>query len=47
MRSIYSDQEPIFDSPGIFLAGPTPRTDQVVSWRIQALLDAELKEVIR
>jgi Nucleoside 2-deoxyribosyltransferase like len=37
MRAIYSDQEPIFDSPSIFLAGPTPRTDQIVSWRIQAL----------
>jgi Nucleoside 2-deoxyribosyltransferase like len=37
MKAIYSDQEPIFDSPSIFLAGPTPRTDQVVSWRIQAL----------
>jgi Nucleoside 2-deoxyribosyltransferase like len=37
VRVIYSDQEPIFDSPSIFLAGPTPRTDQVISWRKQAL----------
>ena len=37
MKVVYSDQEPIFDSPSVFLAGPTPRTDQVVSWRIQAL----------
>ncbi len=37
MKPLYSDQEPIFGPPSIFLAGPTPRTDQVVSWRIQAL----------
>ena len=37
MKVLYSDQEPIFDPPSIFLAGPTPRTDQVVSWRRQAL----------
>jgi hypothetical protein len=37
MRAVYSDQKPIFDPPSIFLAGPTPRTDQVASWRIQAL----------
>jgi hypothetical protein len=37
MNPLYSDQEPIFDPPSIFLAGPTPRTDQVVSWRRQAL----------
>jgi Nucleoside 2-deoxyribosyltransferase like len=37
MQSVYSDQEPSFEPPSIFLAGPTPRTDQVASWRIQAL----------
>jgi hypothetical protein len=37
MKIVYSDQEPIFHSPSIFLAGPTPRTAQVVSWRIAAL----------
>jgi nucleoside 2-deoxyribosyltransferase-like protein len=43
VRVVYSDQEPTFGSPSIFLAGPTPRTDQVVSWRKQAL--QILKEV--
>lgn len=37
MIPIYSDQEPIFAPPSIFLAGPTPRTAQSVSWRIKAL----------
>jgi Nucleoside 2-deoxyribosyltransferase like len=37
MKTLYSDREPIFESPSIFLAGPTPRTDRVVSWRIPAL----------
>ncbi|HKX28216.1 MAG TPA: nucleoside 2-deoxyribosyltransferase domain-containing protein [Blastocatellia bacterium] len=37
MKSLYSDQEPVFDPPSIFLAGPTPRTAEVVSWRIAAL----------
>lgn len=37
MKTVYSDQKPIFEPPSIFLAGPTPRTQEVASWRIQAL----------
>ena len=37
MKAVYSDQEPMFDQPSIFLAGPTPRTVEVISWRISAL----------
>jgi hypothetical protein len=37
MRVLYSDQEPIFEPPSIFLAGPTPRAAQTVSWRREAL----------
>ena len=31
----YSDQEVLKGKKSIFLAGPTPRDDSVVSWRIK------------
>ena len=31
----YSDQEVLKGKKSIFLAGPTPRNDSVVSWRIK------------
>jgi hypothetical protein len=41
MKAVFSDHEPIFDGPSIFLAGPTPRSAEVVSWRQEALRIAE------
>lgn len=32
----YSDQEVIKNEKSIFLAGPTPRTDKIKSWRLNA-----------
>ena len=37
MKVVYSDQELVVESNSIFLAGPTPRTDYVKSWRPEAL----------
>lgn len=37
MKIIYSDQEPVFDDFCIFLAGPTPRKKEVLSWRPDAI----------
>lgn len=38
MQVLYSDQDP-FDGvgPSIFLAGPTPRSEDVISWRPKAI----------
>ena len=33
----YSDQKIEFSGPSIFLAGPTPRCNSIVSWRIEAI----------
>ena len=38
----YSDEEVIHGKKGIFLAGPTPRDKNIISWRIDAI--EELKE---
>ena len=37
MRVIYTNESPKFDQPSIFLAGPSPRTKDQISWRIKAL----------
>lgn len=37
MQVIYSDQEPSFVKFSIFLAGPTPRSKDVLSWRPDAI----------
>ncbi len=37
MNCVYSDQAPCLASPSLFLAGPTPRGADLVSWRIQAV----------
>jgi len=37
MKVYYADQEPPSVSGGIFLAGPTPRSADVNSWRPQAI----------
>lgn len=37
MQAVYADQQPRFDGPSIFLAGPTPRRAEIASWRISAL----------
>ena len=37
MNIIYADQPLQFQGPTIFLCGPTPRRDDVKSWRIDAL----------
>jgi hypothetical protein len=37
MKVVYADQPPEFGHPSIFLAGPTPRSADVASWRPQAL----------
>jgi hypothetical protein len=37
MRVNYSDEEPILSSNSIFLAGPTPRSSSVKSWRPEAI----------
>jgi hypothetical protein len=37
MTIFFANQNPSFDQPSIFLAGPTPRTPEVASWRPEAL----------
>ncbi|HEU4322499.1 MAG TPA: nucleoside 2-deoxyribosyltransferase domain-containing protein [Roseiflexaceae bacterium] len=37
MQVVYSDQPPVFGPPSIFLAGPTPRSKEIASWRVAAL----------
>lgn len=37
MESLYSNQSPVFEGPSIFLAGPTPRTNEIKSWRVEAV----------
>jgi hypothetical protein len=37
MEVFYSDQPPLIRHPSLFLAGPTPRSSEVVSWRPEAL----------
>ena len=37
MKVLFADQPPVFDGLSIFLAGPTPRSSEVASWRLQAL----------
>src|SRR4051794_38722778 len=37
MRVTYSDDRLAFDQPTVFLAGPTPRRRDVVSWRVEAV----------
>src|SRR5262245_24094695 len=37
MNVVYADQPVEFAPPSIFLAGPTPRTADVLSWRPEAL----------
>lgn len=37
MKVIYSNDEVINDKNSIFLAGPTPRSNDVATWRIDAL----------
>src|SRR4051794_5605378 len=37
MRVTYSDDRLAFDQATVFLAGPTPRRSDVVSWRIEAV----------
>ena len=37
MNVVYADQPVDFSHPSIFLAGPTPRTSGVASWRPEAL----------
>jgi hypothetical protein len=36
MKINYSDEEVIKNRKSIFLAGPTPRSDKIVSWRVDA-----------
>lgn len=37
VRSVYAFETPDPESPSIFLAGPTPRSTEVESWRPEAL----------
>src|SRR5262249_44966669 len=37
MQVFYSDQQPLIRHPSLFLAGPTPRSNLVASWRPDAL----------
>ena len=41
MKVVYSDQELIVERNSIFLAGPTPRSSDVKSWRPNALEELE------
>ena len=37
MEVFFSDQPPLIRPPSLFLAGPTPRSRKVMSWRPEAL----------
>ncbi len=37
MNIIYSGDPPVFEAPSLFLAGPTPRRAEVLSWRPEAI----------
>ena len=37
MRVVFADQPVSLTAPSIFLAGPAPRSPEVVSWRVEAL----------
>jgi len=41
MKINYSDEEVIKNKKSIFLAGPTPRSDKIVSWRVDACKNLE------